>query len=82
MKKEKVIFRLLMIWGFIQVALWITGISKRDGSAFAYAYEYEADPADQFYPFDGGIINYDLTELFVYAGIPIIAYVLFRYRKG
>jgi hypothetical protein len=72
----------ILIWGFIHVALWLTGISKRSSTAFVYSYDYAADPADKFYPFDGDIIHYDITELFVYAGIPIIAYFLFRYRKG
>lgn len=81
MKKEKILAYFMLLWGFVQIALWITGISKRSSTAFVYAYDYNSDPADKIFPFDGGVINYDITELFVYGGIPLIAYVLFRFRK-
>ncbi|MBP7464398.1 MAG: hypothetical protein KA793_08680 [Bacteroidales bacterium] len=86
---KKVLLTTILAWGFAHVIFLVIGIGQRDGHLFKYSkIDYDSFPeeyinynvVDDFYPFnDTSLLDYDISEFLIYAGIPLFVYFIWIY---
>jgi hypothetical protein len=79
-RNEKLLISGLVLWTFLHGYYFLTG------RMLAVEYEEEYSSASEFViPYDKPdyiLARYDLTEFFVFVGLPWVLYLLYRFLKN